>query len=330
MKNEYKLSKKALIIISLAWFSILSIGLVLILYFNEAFYITNPIIWSIFFMITYLGDAIVLIVIMGILYISYDKKYALHLVYCVLASFYINSFIKGLLKDPRPPTNDLRLEKDYGFPSAHSQVSVAAYGYLAFEFKDSKFKNSNIIPILFSLVIFLVAISRVIIGVHDVQDVVGGLLIGIIFLLVVIYLEPYISKKIGLLNLPIKIMLSIVISGLLFLVGIVFFPKAGEGLIVNAIPYSDSGGFALVSGAFLGISIGYLLENEYIQYDPTQLTKKEKRTNLLIELIILIPLYLLLEWFLDFNILTRFIRYAIFAFVLVFIGPLIFKKINSK
>ena len=122
------------------------------------------------------------------------------------------SSIKDILKDPRPLTNDIRLEKDYGFPSAHSQVSVAAYGYFAYRFKNTKFKNSSIIPILFSFIIFLVAISRVIIGVHDVQDVIGGLLIGIIFLLIVIYLEPIITDKVALLNIPTKILFSIIIS----------------------------------------------------------------------------------------------------------------------
>ena len=330
MSKDNTLSKKTLTIYTALWFIILSLGLIIIFSLNEAFYSNNPIVWSIFFIITYLGDAIVLIIIMGILYISYDKKYALHLVYCVLASVFVNSIIKDIFKDPRPPTNDLKLEEDYGFPSGHSQTSVAAYGFIANGFKDVKLKNINVIPILSSLVIFLVATSRVIIGVHDVQDIIGGLLIGMIFLLAIIYLEPMMSDIVVRINLPIKIILSVLISVLLFLIGIFFFPTAGEGLIEDAIPYSDAGGYALVAGAFLGLSIGYLLENKYIQYDSSRLTKKQKRNNLLIELLILIPLYLILEITLGFNVLTRFIRYALLAFVLVFIGPLIFEKINSK
>ncbi|MFX1277680.1 MAG: phosphatase PAP2 family protein [Promethearchaeota archaeon] len=334
MKIENRLSKRALIIIGIIWILIFSVGLVLIFTLNTAFSSDNIIIWWIFFIITYMGDAIVLILIMGVLYIAYDKNYAKKLVYSVLASVYINSFIKDLFRDPRPATNKIEIEPDYGFPSGHSQNSVAAYGYIAYEFKDRHLMKIKIIPLLCSTIIFFIAISRVIIGVHDVDDIIGGLLIGIVFLVLYINLQPIISEKINPLNFSIKFILAIIIPVLLFILGIIFSPYAGEGqALFEDLPvniYPDSGGYAVVSGALLGLLIGCLLEEKYVKYDPSELNSKQIRINLLIELAILIPLYFILEFTLDGNVFTRFIRYAILAFILVFIGPLIFKKINSK
>lgn len=333
MSEEEILSKKALITIGIISVLVMIIGMILLgLGYNEAFYLNYTLIQAIFKAITYLGEAIVLILIIAIFYIAYDKKFAKNLAFSLLISAYINEFVKDIFQDPRPSTNaDPEaeyglVETSYGFPSGHTQTAVAVWGYLGYEFKNKP--RPLVIPILVSALIFLIAISRIIIGVHDLQDIIGGYAIGICLLFAFIYLEPIVAPKINKLNLIIKILLAIVISISLFAIGTLLFPTAGLGLIDNPPLYADEGGFAQVGGAMLGLSVGYLLENEYVKYNPSELNKKQKIINLIIGIIILLVVYLGLDLIISGNVFLRFVRYAIISFILIFLVPIIFKKIN--
>jgi membrane-associated phospholipid phosphatase len=238
MSEEEILSKKALITIGIISVLVMIIGMILLgLGYNEAFYLNYTLIQAIFKAITYLGEAIVLILIIAIFYIAYDKRFAKNLAFSLLISAYINEFVKDIFQDPRPSTNaDPEaeyglVETSYGFPSGHTQTAVAVWGYLGYEFRNKP--RPLVIPILVSVLIFLIAISRIIIGVHDLQDIIGGYAIGICFLFAFIYLEPIVAPKINKLNLMIKILLAIVISISLFAIGTLLFPTAGLGLIDN-------------------------------------------------------------------------------------------------
>lgn len=331
------LSKKSLIIIEVGWFLIFTIGLILALFFNEAFYSSSSTVRAIFKVITYLGEDIILIAMVAFFYIIYDKRFAKNLAFSLMVSAYINGVVKDMIKDPRPATNaDASAEygfteTTYGFPSGHSQNAVATWGYLAYELKDQSKIKPFIPSLVCSLVIFLIAISRIITGVHDMNDIVGGILIGIMFLLAFIYFVPIITEKIKPLSLLLKISLSIVVSIILLLIGVLLFPYAGFGnFVTGATPYSDAGAYAQVSGAILGLSVGYLLEEEYVKYDPSAIDKKQKIINLIVGMVILLALFYLLEFIFKINVITRFIRYALIAFILTFVVPLLFTKINKK
>ena len=334
-EQEKLLSQNALVIIGIISGIVFVVGMFLLtLGYNEAFYVEDPLVRAIFQVITDLGSDIVFIIIMAILYIIYDKRFAKNLAFNLLFTGYLNAFIKGIFQDPRPDTNiDPSeeygyIETSYGFPSGHTQNAVTVWGYLAYEFKDKP--KSYIVPIILSILIFLISVSRMIIGVHDLEDVIGGYVIGICFLIAFIYLEPIISPKVNELSLQMKILIAVVISILLFAIGTLLFPAAGLELVKNAPVYTDAGNFGSVTGAMLGLSIGYLLENEYIKYEPSDLNKKQKCINLIIGIIILIITYYGLDLIISGNVFLRFIRYALIAFILTLVAPLIFRKINRK
>jgi len=335
MSEEIILSRKALIMIGIISAVIVIIGIIMIaLGYNEAFYLNYTLIQALFKAITYLGEAIVLIIIIAIFYIIYDKKFAKNLAFGLLISAYIMEFMKETFQDPRPSTNiDSEaeygfIEPSYGFPSGHTQNSVVVWGYIGYEFKDKP--TSFVIPIILSFLIFLIAISRMIIGVHDLQDVIGGFAIGMCLLIAFIYLEPIIAPIINKLNLIIRILLSVVISISLFAIGTLLFPAAALGLVDNPPLYSDAGSFALVGGSMLGLSVGYLLENEYVNYNPSELNKKQKIINLIIGIIIILVAYLSLDLIISGNVILRFVRYATISFILTFFVPIIFKNINRS
>ena len=329
------LSRNALVIIGVITLVAFIVGMLLLtLGYNEAFYVENPLVRAIFEVITNLGSDIVFIVIIAILYIIYDKRFAKNLGFSLLLSGYLNAFIKDIFQDPRPPANrdpneDYGyVETSYGFPSGHTQSAVSVWGYIAYEFKDKP--KPYIVPIILSILIFLISISRLIIGVHDLEDVVGGYIIGICFLVAFIYLEPIITPIINKLSLIIKLLIAIVVPTLLFAIAILLFPTSGLELVKNAPLYTDGGSFGSTTGAMLGLSVGYLLENEYIKYQPSELTKKQRCINLIIGLVLLIVVYFGLDLIVSGNVFLRFVRYALIAFILTLIAPLIFTKINRK
>ncbi|UCC19023.1 MAG: phosphatase PAP2 family protein [Promethearchaeota archaeon] len=335
-KMEY-LSKKALLIIGITSLAILVIGLILYFTgFNEAFYSTSDTVQAIFKAITYLGEPIAFIIIIAIIYITYNKKYAKNLAVCLLFSQYLNQLCKSIFQDPRPVATNIGdeygfAEPSFGFPSGHTQNSTVIWGNLSKEFKDNyKYNNVPVIPIVLSIIIFLVAISRMIIGVHDLQDVIGGFLIGIGFLLLFIYTEPFFSKQFNKLNFIAKIILTATVAILLFLIGTLVYPNAGLGLVVPPVLYADDGAYAQVGGALLGFGIGYLLEQEYVKYDPSQLTNKKKFLNIIITIVVLLLVFVPFEYLLKIDsVYYRFARYAFATFILGYIVPLLCSKINK-
>lgn len=76
----------------------------------------------------------------------------------------------------------------YSFPSGHSMVSMAFYGYLVYliyKYVKNKYIKWTSITLL-SILIFLIGISRIYLGVHYTSDVVGGFLISIAYLIIYI------------------------------------------------------------------------------------------------------------------------------------------------
>ncbi len=338
-KKEY-LSKRALLIIGITSLVIVIVGLIsLIPEVNLAFYSDSSTIQAIFKAITYLGEPVVFIVIVAILYLGYNKKYAKNLTLVLMISYYINGLFKEIIRDPRPPTNtdsteDLGvIESSYGFPSGHAQSSLSFWGYISYEFKDrKKYNEIPIIPIIFSVIIFLIALSRVVIGVHDLQDMIGALLLGLGVLLAYIYLEPIVTPQFNKLKLITKLVLTVVVSFALLLVGTFIWPRAYVELATQNYPpdYSDNGAFGLVGGVLLGFGVGYLLEQEYVKYDPSSLSNKNKIINIVIGIIILFVAFLPFEYLLEIDsVFYRFFRYALVAFLLTYIIPLICTKINK-
>ena len=295
------------------------VGLILCLaglniWFNEFFY-DNTIVFTIFSLISELGDTRVYIFLIVIIWYVYDKNFAKNLAYSLLGSYYVNTILKDVFRDPRPDTNIRDGEpvvENFGFPSGHSQQGVAAHGYIAYE---AHVKKNKIFFWIFTVLVYVIASSRVIIGVHDLQDVWGGLTLGFIWLILFIILEPKVSEKISSLSLIIKIILSVVIPIILYVIAIYAFPDS-------------VGNYGLISGVMMGLALGYILETEKIKYDPRELSNKQRIINLVIGIVITLVLYLGLSLAFPESQIMDLLQYLILSFVLVTLVPWIFTKIK--
>jgi glycerophosphoryl diester phosphodiesterase len=87
-----------------------------------------------------------------------------------------NTFLKELFMDPRPPGGfalDGRVGDSFGFPSGHAQIAVAMWFWLAMEIKRTWGWVAA------AIIAAGVCFSRIYLGVHDVEDVLGGALLGV-------------------------------------------------------------------------------------------------------------------------------------------------------
>lgn len=117
-----------------------------------------------------------------------NKKIGLSILTNVVIITILNQILKRILQRPRPTEFRIVEETGYSFPSGHSMVSMAFYGYLIYliyRYIKNKYIKWTLIIIL-SILICLIGISRIYLGVHYTSDVLGGFLLSISYLVVYI------------------------------------------------------------------------------------------------------------------------------------------------
>ncbi|MDO4382076.1 MAG: phosphatase PAP2 family protein [Clostridia bacterium] len=148
--------------------------------------------------ITNFGGAIFLsIATIALLLLIKNKKIGLSIFSNIVIITILNQLLKRILRRPRPTEFRIVEETGYSFPSGHSMVSMAFYGYLIYliyrHIKNKYIKWSLIV--LLSILICLIGISRIYLGVHYTSDVLGGFLLSISYLVVYISLIKNLKIK---------------------------------------------------------------------------------------------------------------------------------------
>lgn len=97
----------------------------------------------------------------------------------------INQVIKMIVRRERP-IGSLVTEDGFSFPSGHSMLSMAFYGFLIYLIHKSKIKQDykDMLIAALSALIFMIGFSRIYLGVHYPSDVIGGFAITISYLII--------------------------------------------------------------------------------------------------------------------------------------------------
>ena len=98
----------------------------------------------------------------------------------------LNYALKEIVQRPRPEGFRLIAETGYSFPSGHSMVAVAFYGFLIWliiRYEEDRLQRWIWSLALFFVVI-MIGISRVYLGVHYFSDVVAGYCVAAVWLVV--------------------------------------------------------------------------------------------------------------------------------------------------
>lgn len=139
--------------------------------------------------ITNFGGAIFLITLTVILVILIkNKKIGLSIFSNLIIITVLNQLLKRILQRPRPTDFRIIEETGYSFPSGHSMVSMAFYGYLIYliyKYVENRYVKWISI-VLLSILICAIGVSRIYLGVHYTSDVLGGFLVSISYLILFI------------------------------------------------------------------------------------------------------------------------------------------------
>ncbi len=137
--------------------------------------------------ITNFGGVIFIVISTIILFVGIkNKKIGTAIILNLFIITFLNLILKNIIQRPRPTQFRLIDESGYSFPSGHSMISMAFYGFLVYliyqYIKNKKLKIALIIVL--SILPILIGISRIYLGVHYTTDVVGGFLISISYLII--------------------------------------------------------------------------------------------------------------------------------------------------
>lgn len=195
-------------------------------------------------LISYLGDTIFVVGIIGFLYLCWDKKAGIKTTLTVVISLIFAGEIKNIFKRRRPYFDNKNIEclkiidpnydlydiqgQGFSFPSMHSSNIVSVFGSI---YRYYRKKPLLIFTVLISLI---VGVSRFVLGCHYPTDVLVGWTLGI-FLIVVFgrLLDTLQSKYIY------AIILTIGFVGMFFCESTDFLSAYGIAIGVISSDYID-------------------------------------------------------------------------------------------
>ena len=135
----------------------------------------HPTLTAVFEAFTLAGYPLFYLALLPLVYWLWKPRESHQLVAFLILSALLNSFLKDFFDDPRPDVAfalDGRVGGSYGFPSGHAQLAVVTWGALAI------FAATRAATVGAAVMIIGICLSRLYLGVHDIEDVVGGLMLG--------------------------------------------------------------------------------------------------------------------------------------------------------
>ena len=129
----------------------------------------------------------------GAVLISHQKYLKTFLlIFFTQGSYVVVDNIKNLVSRERPT-----IYEGFSFPSCHTVTTTVFYGiiiYLINHYVRSPFWRITL-SLLFGFMIFMVALSRLWLGVHFLSDILAGLFLGFVFVNLFIILDKFFSAR---------------------------------------------------------------------------------------------------------------------------------------
>ena len=273
--------------------------------------------------VTFLGNAIVYLAILVILYYIWDKKKAYRAIVALVTTRVVNASTKAAFKLPRPDDTfgHTIKETSFGLPSGHTQLSTTLWGVLcSFVVKWGMLIVSIALPLL-------IAFSRIYLAVHWFTDVLMGFGIGLIilaiFLVVLNPIENYFENK----SITVKILWSIAV-GIVFAIPIVLLhykiPSTGLESMVGNLKYI---------AIFTTASISYAIEGKLVNFDNRIEKWWKGILRVLLAIVVLAGVYLYGEFFdpdplTTLKMILDLVIYALLGPIFILLLPWIIKKLN--
>lgn len=132
--------------------------------------------------ITMFGSGIV-IGIICLIFLIKNRKCGILITINAVNILILNVFLKLVFTRDRPFDLMIIDESGYSFPSGHAMMSLGFYGFVIYLIWYFKLSNRKIFSLVLGFLIFLIAISRIYLGVHYASDVIAGFVISLAYLI---------------------------------------------------------------------------------------------------------------------------------------------------
>ena len=263
--------------------------------------------------ITMLGEEVVMVLVIAILYFCIDKKFAQKLFFITVSSAGINGIIKNLVRFPRPfATGKIICVREdtatgYSFPSGHTQTFASMSTTIAKKLKKP------LVTFLVGILIVLVAFSRMYLGAHYPSDVVVGAVLGVVLALIGTSLFDKVENK-----------------KVLYLATIILLTPFAVMFLINPDEHFED--FYKIFGMLIGFLFAVMFEEKYasLEYNISW-GKKVLRVVIGIVAALLIKEGIKVFNVFDslrMNLVFDAFRYCALVFVTLGICPWIFKKMK--
>jgi len=302
----------------------------------QAIQVLSPALDGLMNLISFLGTIEGYLILIPLIYWVFDSRLAMQALLLLITTDILGTAFKHLLHQPRPywvgDVKILATEVSYGIPSTHSSNSLAFWGYLAYRFRK------NWLWIVSGVLIFLIGLSRMYLGVHFPQDVLGGWLLGTIVAYLFVRLEPWVLQTLrgysarSVIGISFGISIAVLILGLVVRLLIANSPDPVEWAEYALLSRSPANYFTL-GGALFGAITGYILMQEHARFQ-TRGTPLQKVARYVLGVASVLIVYVGLDFLFsliaaDDTILgyaLRYVRYAIVTFWMSFGAPWLFLK----
>lgn len=141
-----------------------------------------------------------LILIFYFLFVTKQNWFSIRVITISISSLVLMLILKQLFQRKRPLSPLLKAAKGLSFPSGHAIMAVTFYGLLVYILQHTIESGwlRILLTILLIILALLIGFSRVYLRVHYASDVLGGFIIGLLWLLislaVIKWLEGYVHS----------------------------------------------------------------------------------------------------------------------------------------
>ena len=280
---------------------------------------STPFLDSIFKFFTQLGYTEFYVFILPVLFWCIHKRLGAAVGYLAMLSAWTNDTVKYLWSIPRPSDPRIHVplpETSPSFPSGHSQNAVAVWGYLAYRVRHWAF------TVLAVVIIVGISLSRIVLGVHFPEDVIGGWLIGLVLLGLFIAFAPRVGRWAERQTMAVQLVAAV-----------------GAPLVLIFVHPADTAGLYPAEGsitpmaALIGLGVGLVMEEAWVRFRVDGEWWR-RLVRLLVGLALVAVFYLgpslILpdEMAYGLEVVIRFVRYALLGWAVAFLAPWLFVKLR--
>jgi membrane-associated phospholipid phosphatase len=284
---------------------------------------------------TYLGDIEGYILLVALVYAVWDKRLAIRLATLVLLAMSLNHQLKMLIANPRPfvvegtyaqqwavtPAKAAGLATEYSTPSGHAMGSSAFWGFVYATVRHPAARIACVVAIL------LIGLSRPYLGVHYLEDVLLGWLLGVAIAVLAARYVTALGERWGRLSIAARV--AIVAAASLAL-GAATVPLDGGALPGEPLAWLSYTGF------LMGVVVADPLESRTLDFDPRRGSVAQKALRFVLGVALVIGTLVLLDGifaaladdYSTLGYLLRYVRYALAALAGLYLAPLLFVKLG--